>query len=198
MSHVGAASPQRPTADSDAPRGLDQTSAGARHAAADALRLSALLLLAAVALPAAAEQTPEERIELLEARLQALSARVAALEATADQPAAAERGEVAWLLGEDLRGRPFRIAHKALDVDGGRLELLLQITEPVPGTERWLPGGPAPIRLTLRAPDGAERHLYMTLLRGASFEPGKHLHLLAEMDPAVAAAASQIVIEHAD
>jgi hypothetical protein len=168
-------------------------------AAAAMLRVRTLpLLAAAVALPAAAEQTDAARIELLEGKLQALAERVAALEAHRGQPAAAGGGEVVWLLGEELRGRPFRIAHKALDVDDGRLELLLQITEPVPGADRWILGEPAPIRLTLRAADGGERLSYMTLLRGASFEPGRHLHLLAEIDPAVAAAASQIFIEHAD
>jgi hypothetical protein len=167
-----------------------------RTAAAALLRVRTLpLLAAAVALPAAAEQTDAARIELLEAKLQALTERVAALEADRGQPAAARGGEVVWLLAEELRGRPFRIAHKALDVDDGRLELLLQITEPVPGADRWILGGPAPIRLTLRAADGRERLLYMTLLRGASFEPGRHLHLLAEMSPAAAAAASEILIE---
>ncbi|WP_295888355.1 hypothetical protein [uncultured Thiohalocapsa sp.] len=162
-------------------------------------RLSAPALLgAAVALPAVAGQTPAERIELLEAKVRVLTERVTALEADRGDTAASEPGGIAWVLGDDLRGRPFRIAHKALDLDDGRVELLLQITEPVQATERWMLGGPAPIRLILRAADGSERHLYMTLLRGASFEPGRHLHLLAEMDPALAAATSQIVVEHAD
>jgi hypothetical protein len=38
----------------------------------------------------------------------------------------------------------------------------------------------------------------MTLLRGAPFEPGRHLHLLAEMDPALAAATIQIGVEDAN
>jgi hypothetical protein len=157
-----------------------------------------LLTAAAIPMPGAAEQTAEERIELLEAKVRALAERVTTLEAGTGAAAASEQVGIAWLLGDELRGRPFRIVHKALDVDGGRVELLLQITEPIAAPERWLAGGPAPIRLTLTAPDGRERLQYMTLLRGASFEPGKHLHLLAELDPALAAAASQIRVEHAD
>ena len=156
------------------------------------------LTWALASVPAAAQQTAAERIELLEAKLRALTARVTALEASQGNAVAPEPGGIAWVLGDDLRGRPFRIAHKALDLDDGRVELLLQITEPVPAAERWIAGGPAPILLTLRTPEGGERRLYMTLLRGRSFEPGSHLHLLAELDPAVAAGASQIVIEHAD
>ena len=163
-------------------------------------RLRALLTLAALVsagalAPAAAEQTDAARIERLEAQVRALLERVAVLEA--DQGGQQKPGEIAWQLDEDIGGRTFRIVHKALDVDDGRIELLLQVTGAVPAVERWLPGGPAPVRITLRAPDGSERQLYMTLIRGASFEPGKHLHLLAELDPAVAAAATEIVVEHA-
>ncbi len=157
----------------------------------------AVAALASVALlePAAAEQTSEQRIERLEAQIRALTDRVAGLEADRSAAAAEDR-DAPWLLGDDLRGSPFRIVHKTLDADRGRVELLLQITAPVAAPERWMPGGPAPIRLTLTAPDGRDQSLYMTLLRGASFEPGKHLHLLAELDPSAAAAASRLQIEH--
>ncbi|WP_200233152.1 hypothetical protein [Thiohalocapsa halophila] len=203
MRIVGAASPPRRAKPGDAqgqgrvdPRnGRGCNRPKARHALTAAL-LALAWVLASV--PAAAQQTAAERIELLEAKLRALTARVTALEASQGNAVAPEPGGIAWVLGEDLRGRPFRIAHKALDLDDGRVELLLQITEPVPGAERWIAGGPAPIRLTLRTPDGSERRFYMTLLRGASLEPGGHLHLLAELDPALAAGASQIVVEHAD
>jgi hypothetical protein len=161
-------------------------------------RLPALLLaaLAGFALPgsAGAEQTPEERIGRLEAQVRALTERIAVLEA-GDSSAAA--GDVVWQLDEDLRGRTFRVVHKALDANDGRVELLLQVTAPVPAPERWMQGGPAPIRVTLRAPNGSEKRLYLTLIRGASFAPGKHLHLLAELEPAVAAGTTEILIEHA-
>lgn len=166
--------------------------------AASKRRFPALWLAAVIGVAllgtAAAEQTPEERIGRLEAQVRALTERIAALEA-GDGSAAA--GDVVWQLDEDLRGRTFRVVHQALDADDGRVELLLQVTAPVPAPERWMQGGPAPIRVTLRAPDGSERLLYMTLIRGASFEPGKHLHLLAELEPAVAAGTTEILVEHA-
>jgi hypothetical protein len=167
--------------------------------AAQVRRLCALSLaaLVGVALPAtaAAEQLPEVRIERLEAQVRALTERIAALEAE-QSPAAP--GEIAWQLDQDLNGRTFRVVHQALDADDGRVELLLQVAAPVPVPEHWMQGSPAPIRLTLRAADGSEQGLYMTLIRGASVEPGKHLHLLAELDPAIAAATSLILIEYAD
>ncbi len=204
MQIVGAASPLRRTKRGDAQgqgrvdarNGATLERRSARHRPAAAVMM---LTWALGSMPAAAEQTAAERIELLEAKLRALTERVAALEASPGNAAAPEPGGgIAWVLGDDLRGRPFRIAHKALDLDDGRVELLLQITEPVPSAERWIAGGPAPIRLTLRTPDGSERRFYMTLLRGRSLEPGGHLHLLAELEPALAAGASQIVVEHAD
>jgi hypothetical protein len=204
MQIVGAASPPRRAKPGDT---QGQWRADARTVtrphkpkAQRALSAAAVVLTWTLgSLPAAAEQTAAERIELLEAKLRALTARVAALEASPGNAAAPEPGGgIAWVLDNDLRGRPFRIAHKALDLDDGRVELLLQITEPVPSAERWIAGGPAPIRLTLRTPEGGERRFYMTLLRGRSLEPGGHLHLLAELEPALAAGASQIVVEHAD
>jgi hypothetical protein len=199
----GAASPPRQAMPGDAQgqRRADAQTLTRRHGPKGRQRLIPAVVTLTCALgglPAAAQQTAAERIELLEAKLRALTERVAALEADQGDAVAPEPGSIAWVLGDDLRGRPFRIAHKALDLDNGRVELLLQITEPVPAAERWIPGGPAPVRLTLRTPDGGERRLYMMLLRGRSFEPGRHLHLLAEIDPAVAAGATQIVVEHAD
>jgi hypothetical protein len=171
--------------------------ASADRALAHALRSCAVALLAAaVALPAAAAQTPEARIELLEARVEALTARVAALEARGDDVSAAEPTEagIAWQLGAGIDGRPLRVSYKVLDRDQGRIELLLEITEPLPDAASWQAGAPAPIAVTLRAPDGTERALPLTLLRGAKLAPGGHLHLAAELDPALAAGATQLRI----
>jgi hypothetical protein len=158
-------------------------------------------LLAAALAPggATAAQTPEERIELLEAKLQALTERVTVLE---DQVAGAGTASaddgVVWQLGPGLGGRPLRVSHKSLDAAHGVVELLLEITAPLADPARWRVGVEAPVALTLRAPAGGERRLPMTLLRGAKLEPGAHLHLFAEIAPALLAGATQLRIELTD
>jgi hypothetical protein len=176
----------------------------ARGTAAHARRPSDLLLVALAAAlsspPLAAGQRAAERIDMLEAEVRALAERVTTLEAagTTDSGAGSGTDGIAWQLGDGLRGQPLRISHRAMDIDKGRIELLLEITEPLPAPARWQTGRPAPIVLTLRAPDGTEHSMPMTLLRGAKLEPGGQLHLIAELEPALAAAATQVSVEQSD
>ena len=194
MPALGAASPPRgPGAD------------GSAGAAADTLRLSTLQGLTAVMLTGsllapswiAAAQTPEERVELLEAKVESLTVRVTALEARGDSTGSTEISEdgVAWQLGAGLADRPLRVSHKSVDADRGVVELLLRITAPLPEPARWQVGATAPVVVLLRTPDGAEQRLPMTLLRGAMLQPGGHLHLIAETDPAQLAGATLLRVE---
>ncbi len=197
MPAVGATSPPR--------RSSAQGNAGA---AADALRRPALkgvptvMLIGGLLAPSwtVAAQTPEERIELLEAQVQALTERVMALDDQVAGSGGAETTDsgVAWQLGAGLAGRPLRVAHKTVDADRGLVELLLEITAPLPEPARWRVGAEAPIAVVLRAADGAEQRLPMRLLRGAKLESGGHLHLIAETDPARLAGATLLRVEPAD
>ena len=165
---------------------------------ANALRLSALPLLALTlaAGSALAAQTPEERILLLEAKLNALTERVQALEGATAPEAASQPDNtgVAWPFGAAVSGTPLRVSHKSFDINKGRLDLLLEITAPLPDAAAWRTGNPSPLAVTLRSPAGTNRTLPMTLLRGARLEPGGQLHQAADMEPALTAAATQLQI----
>jgi hypothetical protein len=153
--------------------------------------------------PAAADPALEARVQSLEAQLRTLTARVAALEQrgageTASTGIDEAPAAIVWTLGDLVAGTPFRITHKQLDVDGGRLDLLLEITAPLAEPTRWTaPGSEVPLAVTLRDAGGhASRHGFR-LARGASAEPGARLHLSTSIDPARAAAARQLIIDEA-
>jgi hypothetical protein len=54
------------------------------------------------------------------------------------------------------------------------------------------------VMLRLRGADGVEQLQNFTLARGNRIEPGAFVHLIAEVDPALAAAAGQFIIAPAD
>jgi len=163
------------------------------------LSLGSVLLLPALA---AAQPGLEARLLEIEGQLRALSARVEALERHgAGEPTAApddDAGGIAWSLGTIVAGEPLRITHKQLDAARGRLDLLVEVTAPLAEPARWsAPNAPVPLAVTLRAADGAARTYTLLLARGTSAEPGARLHLSAELDPAQAAAAQQLIIDRA-
>ncbi len=94
---------------------------------------------------------------------------------------------------------PLRVTHKEFDRDRGRVDLLLQITAPLQDPEHWdAVGSEVPVMLRLRGADGVEQVQAFTLARGNRIEPGAFVHLIADIDPARAAAAGQFIIAPAD
>ena len=55
-----------------------------------------------------------------------------------------------------------------------------------------------PLAVTIRTADGTEHHSVFKLARASRLEPGAHVHVQADLDPAQAAAARQLVIGHTD
>lgn len=156
------------------------------------------------------EQQLRERVQQLEAQLRTLSSRVEALERraiTADQggagtsataDAAGDAGGVVWSIDDGVADNALRMSYKEFDRSRGKVDLLLEITAPLKEPRRWNRAGQeVPIRLRLRSADGTESLQALTLARAGRIEPGAHLHLRAEIDPAVAAAARQVIIEPA-
>lgn len=179
--------------------------------------LSAALLAALLAAPATAlaDQDADHdadhpitaRVLQLEAQVRALTERLSALEragaaqhtaASAEaQPGVADSG-VVWLIDDYIGNSPFRVSHKEFNAAQGRIELLLQVTAPLNDPAPWsTPGARVPVAVTLRGADGEQARQHFMLGRGTRTEPGSHLHLYADIDPASAAAARQLVVEHA-
>jgi hypothetical protein len=168
-----------------------------RRIAIEVLVLPACLLAPA---PGAADPALETRLRALEAQLRTLTARIEALENRTTGGAAAaaddDPGAIVWTLGDIVAGTPLRITHKQLDVDGGRLDLLLEITAPLPEPARWTGAGvEVPLIVTVRDADGAASIHRFRVIRGTSTEPGARLHLRTDIDPARAAAARQLIID---
>jgi hypothetical protein len=190
---------------------------------AEALMNPVLILVAlvlAVAVVQSVLRSPsesEQRLEALEQRREALEQRVDALAQRLDElalasssagepdqaepstPSAAD-GAVDWRHAEALQGQPLRVAAEHFDARRGRLELLLEITSPLPDAERWRaqPGQPVPLILTARDAIGeAIITRPMTLLRGPSLEPGAYLHLGAELTDAAADRVRVIQVDRA-
>ena len=104
-----------------------------------------------------------------------------------------------WKLNPGVIDSPLRVTHKEFDRSRGRLDLMLQITAPLPEPQRWgTVGNEVPVELRLRAADGADYVQALTLARGNRLEPGAFVHLHADIDPARAATAGQLIIEPAD
>jgi len=160
--------------------------------------LPACLLLP---VPAAAQPPVESRLQAMEAQLRTLMARVEALERrgsgeSANADADEDPGALVWTPGEVVAGSPLRITHKELDLDAGRLELLLEVTAPLAAPALWsTPGAEVPLAATLRDAEGSASTHRFRLVRGSSTEPGARLHLSTAVDPARAAAARQLIID---
>jgi hypothetical protein len=187
-------------------------------------RLSVIALAIGIALPTLslaqqlqdqpppAQEPIEQRMLDVEARLRTLSDRVDLLErraVTAGVPTATGAGTgqatganaagVVWTLDAQLTDSPLRVTHKEFDRDRGRVDLLLQITAPLQDPEHWdAVGSEVPVMLRLRGADGVEQVQAFTLARGNRIEPGAFVHLIADIDPARAAAAGQFIIAPAD
>lgn len=138
------------------------------------------------------------RLAQLEARTELLTKRLARVEQAAqaahptDQLAAAKPATTAtsmgspvdWRLGAGLQGEPLRVAAQTFDQRRGRVEVLLEIKAPLADADAWprQPGLQVPVIMIARDSSGvvaAEQPL--TLIRGASQEPGAYLHLGAEL-----------------
>jgi hypothetical protein len=160
------------------------------------------LALVAAAAAAQAEGIPvETRIEGLEARLEGLTRRLDALETLLKgsqhrAPAAAPKGEPDWSFDDYTRERPFRVLQRSLDRASGRIELLLDLTAPLPDGPAWAEvrrGEPLPLVLTVRLADGRELPpLPLHLERASPLVPGGRLHAGASLEPSLAAQASGI------
>jgi hypothetical protein len=126
----------------------------------------------------------EARTELLETQLAQLEKRLQSDEpATSANAASSNERTVDWRLGSGLDGMPLVVAEKTFDQRRARVDVLLQIKGALSDAADWprQPGQDVPIRLTARDVTGTvvlDRS--MTLLRGASQEPGAYLHLITE------------------
>lgn len=157
----------------------------------------ATLLVAAVIvlLVGSREGDPDQHVEALEARIDLLAARLDQLEKRRqrDEPApssATDRtvseGAIQWGLGPGLDGVPLLVTEKNFDRRRGRVEVLLQIKAALTDADDWSTqaGQSVPVQLTVKDVTGAVvSDRSMTLLRGASHEPGAFLHLAAELPP---------------
>ncbi|MCF8004522.1 MAG: hypothetical protein K9L32_10010 [Chromatiaceae bacterium] len=136
------------------------------------------------------------RLAQLEARTELLTKRLADLEQAAqaavpstNQPATttaatSKDSGVDWRLGAGLQGDPLRVAAQTFDQRRGRIEVLLEIKAPLPDADAWprQPGLQVPVVMIARDSSGAvAAEQALTLIRGASQEPGVYLHLGAEL-----------------
>ncbi|NBC49605.1 MAG: hypothetical protein GVY22_16845 [Gammaproteobacteria bacterium] len=158
--------------------------------------------------------TLETRLATMEARLERLSRQIEQLEkdgpttapsATAPAPereaqpaVASNTGDaVAWRLGARVDGEPLRVAARSLDRARDRVELLLEIKTPLDDATAWprQQGQLAPVSVVVQDSSGSViAEMPMTLLRGLSHEPGRYLHLGAQLPEQVGARANLIEI----
>lgn len=148
----------------------------------------------------------DTRLEALEARLESLTRRVAALEALLkDTPpdrlgTSKQSGEPAWELDDYTGTAPFRVLHRSLDRDTGRVDILLDVTGPVPDLALWdsvAAGDPVPLVIAFDpGPDGGETQL--RLERATRFDPGARVHVSAELPPDRAATVRMLRVSHRD
>lgn len=136
-----------------------------------------------------------ERVEVLEQ-----------LKRPADVPSAtatkAKSGEVSWHFGDYLQGSPFSVLQHEFDRASGQVDLLLDVTGVIPDAGRWqgvVPGDAVPIRLIARLADSSTTPpIAFELNRGARFEAGSRLHVMAWLDPVTASGARMLQIEHVE
>jgi hypothetical protein len=160
------------------------------------LGVAALLFAAVIVLLVGLrDDEPDPRLEALDARIDSLTARLDLLEQRrqSDKPApntATDRTgsepAIQWRFGPGLDGIPLLVAEKTFDRRRGRVEILLQIKAALTDADDWStqPGQSVPAQLTVKDVTGAVvSDRSMTLLRGASHEPGAFLHLAAELPP---------------
>lgn len=149
-----------------------------------------------------AEQTVDQRLTVLEQQVRALTQRLKAVEGRTATPAGNPEHQVqdvVWSFDAYLDSSPFKVTYKRFERKSGKVELLLQITAPLERPDVWTGvGRPVPIGLTLRTVGGAEGRAGFTLKRGGGVDPGAFLHVQAQIDPARAAAAGQLIIGHLD
>jgi len=144
-------------------------------------------------------RTLSDRIDLLERRAATAAANNTAISAGTDHATSATAAGIVWTLDARVTDSPLRLTHKEFDRNRGRVDLLLQITAPLEHPERWDEvGTEVPLMLRLRGADGVELAQAFTLARGNRLDPGAFVHLIADIDPARAAAAGQLIIAPAD
>jgi hypothetical protein len=147
-----------------------------------------------------ADQSVEQRLHELERQVEALTRRLELVEQrpTTPAPVAAQRADgVVWTFDDYVNASPFRVSHKTFDKQSGTIDLLLRITTALTDPTAWTGAGRrVPIALTLRSADGTLARADFVLQRGSRLEPGANLHVRTQVDPATAAAATQLVIGH--
>ncbi len=172
-----------------------------------ALGLLTLPLLIAAGPLVADDIDRATQIEGLEARLEGLTRRVQALETLLKESgrgsasAPAPKGEPTWDLDDYSRSSPFQLIQRNLDRKNGRVDLLLDVIEPIPDLRDWATvprGEPVPLQLTPDTGDaGASIPVALRLERATRFEPGARVHLSAQLEPSVAKRVRQIRVAHA-
>lgn len=165
-----------------------------------------ILILALATAPAVQAIDTDTRLEALEARLESLTRRVAALEALLKDTApdrlgaSTQSGEPAWELDDYTGTAPFRVLHRSLDRDTGRVDILLDVTGPVPDRTLWeslAAGDPVPLVIAYESgPDAGETQL--RLERATRFDPGARVHVSVELPPDRAATARMLRVSHRD
>lgn len=166
-----------------------------------------LIILGVTSPVPAQEIDPRTRIDGLEARLEGLTRRVQALETLLKESvlsgskAAAPKGEPTWELDTYVRESPFQVIQRSLDRETGRVDLLLNVTAPIPDQAAWAgleKGAPVPLLLT---PDLGEASpaspLPLRLERATRLEPGSRIHVSLQLEPGVAKRIHQIQVSHA-
>jgi hypothetical protein len=165
--------------------------------------LAGTMLAALCVAPAARAVDADTRIEGLEARLEALTRRVAALELVLSNAGpisagtAAKRGEPVWDLDDYTSVAPFRVLHRSLDRDTGRVDLLLDITGSIPDPGRWSGlerDDPVPLVLSTDHAPGVAVDLLLE--RAGSLDPGSRVHLRAALPVEQATLAETLILRH--
>jgi hypothetical protein len=164
------------------------------------------LIPALVVAPSVRAIDADTRLEALEARLESLTRRVAALEellndAPPDQLGAPRQsGEPAWELDDYTGNAPFRVLHRSLDRDTGRVDLLLDVTAPVPDLALWdsiAAGDPVPLVIAIE-PGQEIGETPLRLERATRFDPGARVHVSTELPPGQAATVRVMRVSHRD
>ena len=165
-----------------------------------------VLILALATAPAVQAIDTDTRLEALEVRPESLTRRVAALEALLKDAvpdrlgASTQNGEPAWELDDYTGTVPFRVLHRSLDRDTGRVDLLLDVTGPVPDRALWdslAAGDPVPLVIAYESgPDVGESQL--RLERATRFDPGARVHVSVELPPDRAPTVRMLRVSHWD
>jgi hypothetical protein len=149
----------------------------------------------------------DTRVDGLEARLESLTRRVAAIETLlkeggqASAPSAGAKGEPAWDFDDYTQASPFRVLQRSFDRTNGRVDLLLDVVEPIPDAETWAAASrdqAVPLHLIADIGDGATaRPVPLKLERATRITPGARLHVTVQLNPQSAKLVRRIRIAHA-